>query len=46
MVSIDSRSFPSKLLEQKTTERLAYFQSITVPPSKAADGSSKLAAQY
>lgn len=34
MVSIDSRSFPSKLLEQKTTERLAYFQSITVPHQK------------
>ena len=34
MVSIDSRSFPSKLLEQKTTERLAYFQSITVHHQK------------
>lgn len=34
MVSIDSRFFPSKLLEQKTTERLSYSQSIAVPHQK------------
>jgi hypothetical protein len=34
MVSANSRPFPATLLEQTTSERLAYFQHITVPHQK------------